>query len=267
MSAGADIARAIAASQSSIARALEDVDDDGLLAPSLLPEWDRLTVICHIRYGATAIDRMVRAALAGETALFYPGGRAEQRPGTLRPSPGESPRDVVASFVECSAQLDATLAAVSEDDWAIEAHEPAGTYDIGTQTVEQLAVLRLTEVEVHAGDLLLGLDKWSPTFVEHGLPLRFERLAQRLANQPPIDFSFEGTWLLRTVEGEAWTVTLEPRRAEVRSADYDTRSDATITASRRDMLAFLLGRPLETEAVYGGDVEFAAAFRTAFPGP
>jgi hypothetical protein len=128
-------------------------------------------------------------------------------------------------------------------------------------------VLRLTEVEVHAGDLLLGLDGWSDTLVEYGLPLRFERLGQRLANQPPIDHTYEGTWLLRTLEGEAWTVTLEPKRAEVRAADYDTRNDATITASRRDMLAFLLGRPLETEAVYAGDVDLAASFQKAFPGP
>ena len=128
-------------------------------------------------------------------------------------------------------------------------------------------MLRLTEVEVHGGDLLLGLDKWSDTFVQEGLPLRFDRLAHRLANQPPIDFAFEGTWLLRTLEGDAWTVTLEPTRAEIRTADYDTRSDATITASRRDMLAFLLGRPLETEAVYAGDIELAASFQKAFPGP
>jgi uncharacterized protein (TIGR03083 family) len=264
---GPAVARAIAAGHASLARVLADLDDDGLRASTLLPEWNRVTVICHLRYGARAVDRMVRSALAGAPALFYPEGRVEQRPGTLLPYPGETPRDVVASFVAHSAELDATLAGLSEEDWAVEAHEPPGTVDIGTQSVEQLAVLRLTEVEVHAGDLLLGLDKWSDTLVEHGLPLRFERLAHRLANQPPIDFSFEGTWLLRTLEGEAWTVTLEPRRAEVRAADYDTRSDATITASRRDMLAFLLGRPLEAEAVYAGDVEFAAAFTKAFPGP
>ena len=42
---------------------------------------------------------------------------------------------------------------------------------------------------------------------------------------------------------------------------------ASGTASRRDMLALLLGRPLETEAVYAGDIELAAAFTKAFPGP
>jgi maleylpyruvate isomerase len=264
---GPAIARAIADGHQSILRVLDDLDDDGLRAPSLLPEWDRLTIICHIRYGAQAIRHIVEATRAGDAVSLYPGGRAEQRPGTLVPEPGESPRDVVRSFDEHSAKLDATLASLAPDEWQMESREPEDNPDVGPQTLESWAVLRLTEVEVHAGDLLLGLDKWSDTFVEYGLPLRFERLAYRLANQRPIDFSIEGTWLLRTLEGDAWVVTLEPRRAEVRQADYDTRSDATITASRRDMLAFLLGRPLETEAVYAGDVDLAAAFEQAFPGP
>ncbi|HVT77725.1 MAG TPA: maleylpyruvate isomerase family mycothiol-dependent enzyme [Acidimicrobiales bacterium] len=267
MGDGPAIARAIAVAQDAIAAVAQHLDDAGWYAPTLLPGWDRLTVLCHIRYGGEAIERMVRSGLAGAPTLYYPGGRLEQRPGTLHPQPGESPADVLASFVEGGARLNATLATLREDEFRVEIHEPVGSFDIGTQTVEQLLTLRLTEVEVHGGDLLLGLDTWSDTFVAAGLPLRFERLANRLANQPPIDRSYEGTWLLRTTEGDAWTVTLEPRRAEVRYADYDTRSDATITATRRDLLALLLGRPLETEAVYAGDVELAAAFTKAFPGP
>lgn len=264
---GPAIARAIADAHDAVARRLDDLDDAGLRAPSLLPEWDRLTIVCHLRYGAQAVRRIVETTLAGEPVAYYPGGRAAQRPGTLAPDVGESPRDVVRSFVEQSAKLDAALASLRDDDWALETREPEGNPDVGSQPLKNWAILRLTEVEVHGGDLLLGLDTWSETFVTYGLPLRFERLAQRLANQPATDFSAEGTWLLRTLEGDAWAVTLEPRRAEVRAADYDTRSDATITASRRDMLAFLLGRPLETEAVYAGDIDLAASFRRAFPGP
>lgn len=264
---GPAIAAAIAARQSDIVARCREMSDAELRAPSHLPGWDRLTVLCHIRYGGEAIDRMIRAALRDEPALFYPEGRLEQRPGTLLPRVGESPQDVVASFADASAELDATLAALAEDDWDTEFREPDGTLDLGPQTVEQLATLRLTEVDVHSVDLDIGIAEWSDAFVDAGLPLRFERLATRLANQPPIDFAYQGTWLLRTDEGDAWSVTLDGEYSLVRATTYDARSRATITASRRDLLALLLGRPLLTEAVYAGDTEFAAAFLEAFPGP
>ncbi len=264
---GAAIAAAIAARHDDIAKALGALSDDELLAPSRLPDWDRLTIVCHIRYGADAINRMVRAAVAGEPALFYPGGRAEQRPGTLVSAVGESPRDVAASLAANSAALDATLGELTESDWSVEFREPDGMVDIGPQTVEQLAVLRLTEVDVHAVDMDIGIEDWTDTLVACALPLRFDRLAHRLANQPPIETDYQGTWLLRTTDGDAWTVTIDGKRPLVRGADYDAGSDATITASPRDLLALLLGRPLVTEAVYAGDVALASAFTKAFPGP
>src|SRR5690348_1934823 len=101
---GSVIARAIAAGQRAITQALGNLDDAGLRAPTLLPGWDRLTVMCHLRYGAEAVNRLVRAGLAGEPALYYPEGRTEQRPGTLHPHPGESARGVVDSFTERSQE-------------------------------------------------------------------------------------------------------------------------------------------------------------------
>ena len=77
--------------------ALERCD---LLAPSALPEWSRLTIACHLRYGAEALARMTHDALAGRTTAYYPGGRDEQRPGTLVPRRGEAPVDVVQSLAD-----------------------------------------------------------------------------------------------------------------------------------------------------------------------
>jgi maleylpyruvate isomerase len=264
---GPAIAAAIAARQADIVSAFGNLAEDEWRGPSHLPDWSRLTVLCHIRYGAEAINRLITAALAGEPALFYPGGRLEQRPATLLPAEGEEPHNVLESFAHNSAALDATLGRLTEADWSVESREPAGIVDLGPQTVEQLAILRLTEVDVHAVDLDVGITHWTDTFVRVGLPLRFDRLATRLANQRPINTEHAGTWLLRTIEGEGWTVTIDGNRSHVQRADYDSRADASITASARDLLALLLGRPLETEAVYAGDIAFAAAFTQAFPGP
>ena len=62
--------------------------------------------------------------------------------------------------------------------------EPDGAVDLGPQTVERLAILRLTEVEVHAVDLNIGVEDVERHVRRLGLPMRFERLALRLSNSP-----------------------------------------------------------------------------------
>ena len=61
-------------------------------------------------------------------------------------------------------------------DWDRVLVEPGDQVDLGPQTIEQLAILRLTEVDVHAVDMNIGITRWSDTFAEVGLPLRVARL-------------------------------------------------------------------------------------------
>ncbi len=261
---GAAVAAAIAASQNEIARRLAALSDDDLRAPSRLPDWSRLTLVCHIRFGAEAIDRMVRAALKGERTLFYPGGRAETRPGTLVPADGESPHDVVASFVANCDRLNEALAMV--DDWTIVHHEPDGQQDLGPQSLYALAVLRLTEVDVHAVDLDIGIERWSDTFAAVGLPLRIDRLSKRLANTPEAASPRPtGTWLLRADEGPTYAVTSTVDGIVTRPATPLESVDGVIDASSRDLIALMLGRDCEGDVVYSND--FARSFTEAFPGP
>ena len=63
-----------------IVDALYECDDDALHRGSELPDWSRLTIGCHLRYGAAALARMTQASLADEPAAYYPEGRAQQRP-------------------------------------------------------------------------------------------------------------------------------------------------------------------------------------------
>lgn len=259
---GAAVAAAIATKHDEVVTALRGLSDEELLAPSRLPDWNRLTVLCHIRYGAEAINRLVTAALVGERVLFYPDGRAEQRPATLVPTPGESAQDVVESLAANSAALDVTLAAVT--DWSTMFREPEGSVDLGSMTVKRLAILRLTEIEVHGADMNIGVDRWSDTFVDAALSMRFERLALRLSNNPVPEHRPRGSWILRAPDGEAWLVTAADAVMS-RRADPGERADGIVEASRRDLLALLLGRPFEGAVHYDG--AFARAFKEAFPGP
>ncbi len=109
-------------------------------------------------------------------------------------------------------------------------------------------MLRLTELEVHGGDLLLGLDA-------------------RRANHRVFDTDLEGSWLLSATDGPTYRVEVRGRSVESRPVDEGSHAQATIEGSSRDLLALLLGRPGSEPLRLCGDVAFARRFADAFPGP
>jgi maleylpyruvate isomerase len=249
-----------------VVAALEALDDDGLRSPSALPGWSRLTIACHLRYGAEAFGRMTAAALEGRPAAYYPGGREAARPATLEPSGGESPADVVASLAEHCEVLDGLWSAVPSWDGLV--REPDDQPDLGPLPLARLPLLRLTEVEVHGSDLDLGLDDWSDVFVRVALPFRLDWLNTRRTNHRRVDQAVRGSWLLIAPDGPTWRVSVDDGdRVSSRPAEPGSDADAVIEAPARDLLALLLGRPFGTDPRYGGDVELARAFSRAFPGP
>lgn len=61
----AALVAAMAARQAEIGQALSGLDREELRRESRLPGWDRLTIVCHLRYGATASHRMTEDSLGG----------------------------------------------------------------------------------------------------------------------------------------------------------------------------------------------------------
>ena len=145
--------------------------------------------------------------------------------------------------------------------------EPIDNPDLGTFRVSGLPLLRLTEVEVHASDLDLGLDDWSDLFVKTALPTRLRRLGVRRTNHRDVDHSLEGTWLLIATDGPTYMVSVSADLVESHPADPTVPATAVIEASSRDLLALLLGRPFVEKPRLRGDLEFGGAFPAAFPGP
>lgn len=214
---------------------LEGLD---LETPSLLPGWSRLTIVCHLRYGAEAMRQMTIDATAGRPASYYPEGRATQRPGTLVPRPGESPADVVASLHEASAALDTMWSAV--EDWPMAVREPDDNVDLGPIRLLDLPMFRLTEIEVHGTDLDVGMPDWTDTLIRSGLVTRIERLARRQQLVP-------GAWRLIAEGGP-----LDGLDETV----GDGSEPEVIRASSRELFALTLGR-----------IHLSDSFAAAFPGP
>jgi len=250
-----------------VVAALRALDGDGLRAPSALPDWSRLTIACHLRYGAEAFGRMTAAALEDQTVAYYPGGRAARRPATLEPAAGEGPADVVASLAEHGQVLDGLWTGLSEDRWDLVVREPDDAPDLGPLPLNRLPLLRLTEVEVHGTDLDLGLADWSDVFVRVALPFRLGWLNARRTNHRSVDAAVTGSWLLTASDGPTWRVAVDEGTVRSEPAGRKAPADAVIEAPARDLLALLLGRPLRAEPRYGGDVALARAFSRAFPGP
>jgi hypothetical protein len=210
---------------------------------------------------------MTADALAGVETCFYPGGRSVQRPGTLAPGSGEDELQVVHSLGAESTRLHDSWGRQSEREWRTEIREPRDNPDLGETTVAELALLRLTEVEVHGCDLDLGLGDWSEVFVESALRFRVGRLASRRSTQRAVGSGVQGSWILIATDGPSWRVSLHGVEVTCECVDRPAPADVIIEATSRDLLAVLLGRPLKDGLVERGDARFAGEFSRAFPGP
>lgn len=260
------VAAAVARRHIELGGLLQELSDKDLAAPSLLPGWSRLTIACHLRFGAETNHAMTIAALEGNQVAFYPEGRAQQRPLTLVPRHDETPRDVIESLLSNADQLDTLWRTLSAEQWALGVQEPADNVDLGPTTLGMLALLRLTEVEVHGLDLDIGCGPWSELFVGTALRMRIQWLSTRRVNHTPADRTQDGNWVLRSSDGPVFSISL--RGQEVVTTEGDgTGGGAEITGSQRDLLAFLLGRLELSELSVSGDNRLAESFSQAFPAP
>ena len=263
----AEVVAAVDARTRAIVDALAALDERTLSAPSSLADWSRLTIACHLRFGAQAFVLLTRGALQREPVSYYPEGRDAQRPKTLVPNPGESPKAVVESLGRAGDELHRVWQELSDAQWDLTVTEPEGRVDLGPLPLGRLPLLRLTEVEVHGSDLDLELPDWSSTFVRHALPFRLDWLNARRTNHQAVDPTIEGAWLLRATDGPSYVVLVDGGRVDSRPAVPGASAQAVIEASSRDVLALLLGRPLLAQPTISGDADFAARFARAFPGP
>jgi uncharacterized protein (TIGR03083 family) len=251
-----------------LVNAVSVLTDDDLARPSGLPGWSRLTILCHLRYGATMTVRMTRATIDGQPTSFYPEGRELQRPRTLRPAPGESPRQVIASLAQRSAELADVWAGLGTGDWdrPVTDLNDDGRLPRMPLTVGDLALLRFTEVEVHGSDLGIGLRDWSTEFVQTTLPRRVSWLGRRTAPRLHESARLPMTWILAATDGPSYSIRIDPdalTTAEV--VPFAAAAQHRIEGTSRALLAVILGR-LEAHD-RGADDPAVSSFRQTFPGP
>ena len=172
-----DIAGAARAHVAVIA-ALQNLGDDQVRQPSVLPGWTVGHVATHIARNAEGHMRMLAAAGRGEVGAMYPGGR-EQRTRDIEAGSGRTAKEVAADVSATAATIEAAWSAMSAAAWS-------GRGDVvgGDVIMSDLPFIRWREVAVHHSDLGIGYTwaDWEPEYVR----LELVRLSMLWASRKPM---------------------------------------------------------------------------------
>jgi maleylpyruvate isomerase len=217
-----------------VLRALDELTDEQVAAPSRLPGWTRAEVITHLARNADALRGMVEAAGRGEVGVMYPS--AEARAEGIAAGRGTSPAILRADLRGAPDRLVDAWDALPADGW--ERVGRAAT----SRTMRDFVWARRREVEVHHVDLDLGYESsdWPVGFVACALEEIFTNLARRaVPSRPLVDVDY---LVVSTDHDRTWHVEL--RGAQVRVVDTDDSAPADGEASGWgcDVAAWMYGR-------------------------
>ncbi len=197
---------------------LARLDDETAQQPSLLPGWSVAMLVTHLARNADSHTGMVEGAAVGEARTPYPS--PERREADIEAGRGRAAAEVVADLRSSIARLEATWAATPDEVWELAATRTDG----GPYPIVELPFQRWREVEVHLVDLGVGFThhEWDEAYVEAELEEAVGSLGERLSPGT-------GMVVTDTDTGRTWTAGAE-------------RTTAQVSAPRRDLLAWLLGR-------------------------
>ncbi len=176
---------------------LDELDDQRLREPSLLPGWTRGHVLAHLTDNARAFERQTRAALRGDLAEMYDGGQ-RGRDQSIERNARSSLADLRLAVLESSAALDRLCRGLAAEDLGRRVRFRDGT-------VADVLQARWREVEIHGVDLGLTYTArdWPLDFAVHAL----EFLAGRVLAGTALVLQAEDAGVQRTF-GRGQTVAV-----------------------------------------------------------
>jgi maleylpyruvate isomerase len=130
-------------------RALDALDDAGLVTPSALPGWSRAHVVAHLDGNARALGNLVTWATSGVETPMY--SSMERRHADIETGAQLAPRELRARFAESASILERGLDSVA--DWQYEVRTAQGRM----VPIAEIPWMRAREVMVHSVDLLGGV--------------------------------------------------------------------------------------------------------------
>lgn len=196
----------VSRAQTVLVAAMQDLRDDQVEEPSLLPGWTIGHVATHIARNAEGHIRMLAAAARGDVADMYPGGR-DQRTNDIEAGARRTAAQLAADVTTTAAALAATWASMPAEAWS-----GRGDTISGEVLVSDLPFIRWREVSVHHADLGIGFtwQDWDPEYVRVELvrstmlwasrkPMGMTELPPQALSVPP---AHRVAWLLGRAEIE-----------------------------------------------------------------
>lgn len=151
----------MAAATDRLLRTVDDLSDEDLHGPSLLPGWTRAHVLTHLARNADGLVNLVEAAATGEDRPMYAGDR-ERRDADIEAGASRRLGDVRLDLAESAERLLEAFADFPESGLGREVTMVSGATAYGGE----IPLLRVREVEIHHVDLDLGYTpaNWTPEF-------------------------------------------------------------------------------------------------------
>jgi maleylpyruvate isomerase len=129
------------------ARRLNELSDDQLDEPSLLPGWSRRALVAHVGYNARALTRLTEWAASGVETPMY--ASPEQRNAEIERGSTLPARALRNLFAHSEVHLNVEWRDLSAQSWDAEVVTAQGR----TVPARETAWMRAREVWVHAVDL------------------------------------------------------------------------------------------------------------------
>ncbi|TQM80252.1 maleylpyruvate isomerase [Saccharothrix saharensis] len=186
-----------------LAAVIEDLTDEQVAQPSVLPGWTRGHVLAHLANVTVALAG--QAEHEGTRVEPYPGGRPA-RDAAIEAGAGRTAAEHRAAIADAAARLAKAWAGVRDWDTPV-------FYRDGTLIGTAYGVWR--EVEIHTRDLDLRPVTWSVEFCDHAVDFLSARVP-------------DGVRLGLVSPQRRWTI--------------GEGEDVTLTGAHTDLTAWLAGR-------------------------
>lgn len=134
-----------------LVEAVEALDDEDLVTPSLLPGWSRAHVVAHVARNADALVRLATWARTGTETRMY--ASAEAREAEIERTAAEPAAELRHLVTATAAELDQALDAMDEQAWGAQVQALDGR----RFPAAVLPWMRVRETWLHAVDLGTGV--------------------------------------------------------------------------------------------------------------